>query len=185
MKVVLTGFLTVFFLTTLSRSSLADTIFKEQKRALSQSQLKSAEGLFEGIETQKEFRNQYLNDITDLHKENKNDTIIIIEQYHFTCTGCPAYFVEINLHSQSIKYEMKMDGAKFGKYSRQVFKKNSEFSSADENIKIIIHEIRKGKNPNIEAYKYGTDDCYDGSHTMYTIIFPNNSMKCMYMRCWN
>jgi len=78
-----------------------------------------------------------------------------------------------------------MDGAKFEKYSRQVLKKNSEFSSADENIKIIIHEISKGKNPNIEANKYGTDDCYDGSQTMYTIIFPNDSITCMYMRCWN
>ena len=185
MKVVLISFLTAFLFVIVNRNSLADTIYKEQKSALSQSPLKSAEGLFEGIETQKEFRNQYINDITGLHKKNKNDTIIIIEQYHFTCTGCPADYVEINLHSQSIKYEAKMDGAKFEKYSRQVLKKNSEFSSADENIKIIIHEISKGKNPNIEANKYGTDDCYDGSQTMYTIIFPNDSITCMYMRCWN
>jgi len=185
MKIIIIGFLTAFVFVTINRNSLADIIHKEQERALSQSPLKSAEGLFEGIATQKEFRNQYLNDIIDLHKRNKNDTIIILEKYHFTCTGCPADFVEINLHSQSVKYEMKMDGAKFGEYSRQVLKKNNKFNAADENIKIIIREIKKGKNPNIEADKYGTDDCYDGSQIMYTLILPDDNIKCMYMRCWN
>lgn len=192
MNVVLIGFLTVFVFAAVNQNSLADNIYVEQKISLSKSPFKSAKGLLEGIETQKDFRDKYLNDIINLRK--KNDTIIITEKYDFACTGCPAVFVEINLREQYIQYIMKRDNEKFGDYSSHTYKKADKINTIRDNAKsayfhrdlqIITQEIRKGKDLNIDSHKYGTDYCYDDSQTMYTVIFPDNSIKCMYMRCWN
>lgn len=50
-----------------------------------------------------------------------------------------------------------------------------------------IHELRnKIQNDewNSNPENYGTDNCFDGSHTIYSLIYPDNTIKSMYMRCW-
>ena len=44
--------------------------------------------------------------------------------------------------------------------------------------------IRNSADWNKDPEEYGTDRCFDGSHTIYSVIYPDNRIKSMYMRCW-
>ena len=51
-------------------------------------------------------------------------------------------------------------------------------------LDILLEEIKKGKSWNKQPDKYGTDECFDGGHTFYTVFYPNGKIESMYMRCW-
>lgn len=80
-----------------------------------------------------------------------------------------------------------MNGTKFTHYTSEKIKKIHEFVTPDayykdgylhKDLKMIMESLRERKKINV-----GAEDCFDGSKTMYTIIFPNDKIDCFYVRC--
>ena len=160
-------------------------IDKNQKASLIHSPFETAKGMVSELEMQKKFRSQYLKELHALLKSNKNDTIILTEKYNFICFGCPSDKVEIFTKNKLIIYKKR--GDEFY-YKRTIHQLTEKFQDATAFLYDDIFELKKElKNDtawNHHPEKYGTDDCYDGDHTFYTIFYPNGKTESMYMRCW-
>lgn len=142
------------------------------------------------IETQFDFRKQYIDDIIDLHHQNKNDTILIVEQYNFACDGCPASFVQIFSKEKYIEFSLNLNNNRYESkfisalknYKSEVLGLEIEYLHSD--LKIIFENLKEGKKINQIQKENNTNDCYDGSNSIYTLIYPNDKLECIMIRCW-
>ncbi|MCA1965141.1 MAG: hypothetical protein LDL23_00685 [Flavobacterium sp.] len=181
-KVNLISFIISIVLLLINNDSLNDKIYKCHKSNI---------GKFSNeIESQFDFRKQYIKDIIELHQQNKNDTILIIEKHDFACDGCPASFVQIFSKEKYIEFRLNMNESKYEdrfesalkEYKSKVPGIETEYLHSD--LKIIFENLKKGKKINQIQKENNTNDCYDGSNSIYTLIYPNDELKCMIIRCW-
>ncbi|NLR95124.1 hypothetical protein [Flammeovirga agarivorans] len=178
--------LTFLFSSCSITNKLNNQIDQNQKASLVNSPFNTAKGMNLELKTQKKYRIQYEKDLRKMLKENTTDTIILKENYNFICFGCPADFVQIFSKNKLIVYRLKDKEKKY---------QNATLTLTDDlmidpnkyyynDIIELKEEIVKGNNWNSNPENYGTDKCFDGGHTFYTVFYPSSKIESMYMRCW-
>ncbi len=177
--------MTFFFVSCSVTNELNKQIDQSQKESLENSPFETASGMTSELKMQKKYRIQYENEIRELIKENKSDTIILTENYDFICFGCPADNIQIFIKNKLISYNKQVPEKNY-KRTVEILTTNLRDSRGYyyNDIVELKEEIKKGKNWNSNPEKYGTDKCFDGGHTFYTIFYPSGKIESMYMRCW-
>ena len=177
--------LTFFFISCSITNELNKQIDQSQKASLVNSPFETARGMTSELKMQKKYRIQYENELRELMKENKTDTIILTENYDFICFGCPADNVHIFIKSKLISYNKQIPEKNYKKTVEPLtdnLRDSTGYYYSD--IIELKKEIKNGKKWNSTPEKYGTDKCFDGGHTFYTVFYPSGKIESMYMRCW-
>lgn len=145
----------------------------------------STKGLEAELKIQLKYRLQYEEELKKLIEENKKDTIILVENYDFICSGCPAESVGIYVQNKIISYQEKYPERVYIR-TEELFTDNFSDSTGSfySDIDEIKGELRKGNKWNHNPERYGTDEVFDGGHTFYTVLFPSGKIQSMYIRCW-
>lgn len=185
MKQITSILLILIFASCTAIGQLNKKIDESQKSALESSPFNTANGLYSELKMQKKYRKQYENNLIELIKSNPNDTIILTENYDYICFGCPADYIQIFVRNKLISYRKQIQDKKYT-MSVELLTENFRDSSGYIHSDIIElkYEIENGKGWNQNPRKYGTDNCFDGGHTFYTVIYPSGTIESMYMRCW-
>jgi len=177
--------LTFLFISCSVTNKLNKQIDQSQKASLINSPFETAKGMTSELKMQKKYRNQYENELHELIKENKSDTIILTENYDFICFGCPADNIQIFIKNKLITYTKQIQEKNYKKTVESLtenLRDSTGYYYSD--IIELKEEITKGNNWNSNPEKFGTDKCLDGGHTFYTIFYPSGKIESMYMRCW-
>lgn len=168
-----------------SYGQLNKQIDRSQKVAILNSPFKAAKGLATELARQRKIRHKYLTIIDSLRTEFPNDTILLIENYDFICFGCQSYLIQIQIGTDLVSLSKNL-GSK--NYERKTEKLTDLFINESGaqyvDIQELIFEINKNQNWNKNPEKFGTEDCFDGGHTFYTVLYPDRKILSMYMRCW-
>ncbi|MBK7627292.1 MAG: hypothetical protein IPJ16_08900 [Bacteroidales bacterium] len=165
--------------------SLNLSIDSSQKAALIESPFRTAKGVADELNKQFKYRSLYLFDLDSILTANKRDTIYLQENYDYICFGCPADYVAMFIDSSLITYKLKIPDKKY-KENHTVLSKYLEDNDGYlyYDILELRNQIRHVEKWNQNPEKFGTDECFDGGHTLDTIIFPSGKIESMYMRCW-
>jgi hypothetical protein len=177
--------LTFFFISCSITNELNKQIDQSQKASLVNSPFETASGMTSELKMQKKYRIQYENELRELMKENKTDTIILTENYDFICFGCPADNVQIFIKNKLISFNKQIPEKNYKKTVEPLtdnLRDSTGYYYSD--IIELKKEIKNGKEWNSTPEKYGTDECFDGGHTFYTVFYPSGKIESMYMRCW-
>ena len=161
-------------------SQLNKQIDKSQKKSIKVSPFKTARGMSDELRIQKKYRLQYIADIDSLLRQFPIDTIILTENYDFICYGCPADNVKILAESLLITYSKEFGDELYQKKSEPLCLTSYYTSSLVE----LKNEIRTKNHWYAKPDKFGTDECLDGGHTLFTVFYPDGNLISMYMRCW-
>lgn len=177
--------LTLFFISCSVSNKLNRQIDKSQKSSLKDSPFETANGMTSELKMQNKYRIQYENKLNELIKNNQNDTIILTENYDFICFGCPADNIQIFIKNKLISYSKQIPEKNYKK-TVKILTENLRDSTGYfySDIIELKNEIRNGNKWNSKPEKYGTDKCFDGGHTFYTVFYPTGEIESMYMRCW-
>ena len=160
-------------------------IDKSQKAVISSSPFEAAKGMYKGLTQNRKIRPQYLTIIDSLRKEFPQDTILFTENYDFICIGCPADFIQIQVREIYITLRYNYDIRAFERKNQKITKLFFDESSYHlSDIQELRNEISENDNWNKNPEKYGTENCLDGGHTFYTVLYPDRKITSMYMRCW-
>lgn len=169
---------------------LNDSIYKAQKNAILISDLTSSASMYKELETQqKYYRTKYLPIVNDLIKKYPNKPLLIYESFDFICLGCGANYVALFNGEVYARYRLSSENMlklKRAKYKIVSYEKdNTKFDfDGSEDILTLYNTALKDDNWNQSSRRYGTDECFDGSQSFYTILNLDGKMKSMYMRCW-
>ena len=177
--------LTLISLGCSTTTKLNKAIDKSQRQSIKISPFKTAKGMTNELKIQKQYRAQYENELSEIINKNRQDTIILTENYDYICFGCPAYLIQVYSRDSIITYQKQIPENIYQRTSES-FLKNSTGSMIYKYSDIIElkSQIQKGENWNSNPEKYGTDKCFDGGHTFYTVFYPKGAIESMYMRCW-
>ena len=161
-------------------------MFKESLiESINRSPFNSAKSLKPELKMQKKFRDLYISKLKKIQLKYPENPIIVVENYDFICMGCPADYIlffnneiliTLYLNSNTAKYEEKKEN----KNIDDVIYDGEIYSDLLE----IYENLNSEKKWNSAPEKYGTEDCFDGGHTFYTVYYPNRELESMYMRCW-
>lgn len=172
--------------------SLNEMIYNSQVNAVTNSQYQSARGTLVYVEAQKDFRLTKLSKLikSKISSANLKDTIFITETFDEICINCPSDWMKILIkdtiysirseamgHTGKIKYIVEIEKFDPGISNFEYKLRNSEHIE-------IINKIRSGIHWLDNPLQYGSDNCLDGDHTIFTIIYPNKKIESMYVRCW-
>jgi hypothetical protein len=165
--------------------SLNLAINSNQNDCIQSSSFKSARSISNELQRQLSYRKDYIATLQDLKLKFPNDTLILKENYDYICIGCPADYVAIYVDSLLCSYRLEDHHTE---YTKQELKILQNFSDKDgyfyDDFSELIQEIRTNSKWYTNPEKFGTDYCFDGGHTLYTVIFPSGKIESMYMRCW-
>ena len=177
--------LTLLFISCSATNKLNRQIDQSQKESLKNSPFKTANGMTSELKKQKKYRIEYEKVLNELIKENHNDTIILTENYDYICFGCPADNIQIFIKNKMISFNKQIPEKNYRR-TVELLTENLRDSTGYYygDIVEIKEHIRKGNNWNSNPEKYGTDKCFDGGHTFYTVLYPSGKIESMYMRCW-
>ena len=166
-------------------SKLNQKIDLSQRDCLKNSPFNTAKGVVAELNAQLKYRRFYDNDLDSLIKTYSKDTIILTENYDYICLGCQADYVQIFIDNSLFTYTYQYDLRKYQKTKDILSVDYVDSRDIKHNdINEIKKELSKDSAWNCKPEKYGTDKCFDGGHTFYTIIYPNGKIESMYMRCW-
>jgi hypothetical protein len=140
------------------------------------------------LDIQLKFRTKYLSVINDLKKEFPHNPILLVESYDFICSGCAADYIsffngEVILTYKFRDTEGKLSDMKYYLTEERRDKQEFKYSYFDDLI-IVYENALKGDEWNKSSKKYGTDKCFDGGQSFYSMIYSNDKIDSMYMRCW-
>ncbi len=165
----------IFALMLMSCSStyeLNHLIDQSQRISISESPFKTAPSCNAYLDVQLKYRKQYLKRIAALRANSPTDTILLTEIYDYICINCPSQYSSILIDTILYIYKSEIPVRRY-----------EESVIGYANYDLIDREIKSNvlwyKNPE----RFGTDNCFDGSHTFYTVIFPSGKIESMYMRC--
>lgn len=184
MKLISLIILTILFASCSVTSDLNTRIDRSQKTSLKGSPFQTAKGMKAELKMQKKYRGDYENDLKNLLENYPNDTIILTEGYDFICFGCPSDYVQIFINDTLLLYRKDLMDKNYKKTKKILTNHFDTTGYFYSNIAELRQEIRKGDEWNDNPEKYGTDECHDGGHTLYTIFYPKGKIESMYMRCW-
>jgi cellulose biosynthesis protein BcsQ len=156
-----------------SAYELNHIIDQSQRNSIIESPFKTAPNCSVYLDVQLKYRKQYLKRIKELRANHPSDTIMLRENYDYICINCPAYYSTILIDTTLYMYKSEIP---IKKYEESII----GYTNYDFLDKEVKSNIQWYKNPE----RYGTDDCFDGSHTFYTVIYPSGKVESMYMRCF-
>ncbi|MFN5415981.1 MAG: hypothetical protein ACK5B9_02920 [Flavobacteriia bacterium] len=175
----------LFIASPFSFAQLNKKIYKSQKLAISVSPFKTATSMLTGISKQKKKRSEFIEIIDSLRLKFPNDTIFLVENYNFICLDCPADFIEIKVGETLITLRRNFPSKGFVRENKQLSQSDlAENSYVIRDILTLRIESSKSDDWNKNPGKFGTDTCFDGGHTFYSLIYPDKKINSMYMRCW-
>lgn len=185
MKQIILLITTLTFLGCSVMNNLNKEIDQNQKKSLKNSPFETAKRMTGKLRIQKRYRAQYEKEMQSLIKSHPNDTIILKESYDVICPKCPANQVAIYIDTMLIEFRKDIPQKKYNKNIKYLSPKLKDPQGYYHySVLEIKNEIKKGNEWNKNPENYGTDKCFGGGHTFYTIIFPLGKMESMYMRCW-
>lgn len=168
------------------QAQLNKQINESQQIAIDKSPFESAKGMKERILFQKKLRPKFLKILESLRNEFPRDTLMLIENYSALCDNCPADFIQIkkgtDLISLKLEYEKPLEYIIEKKILKDIIFDENGYRRKD--IIELKRDIGKNDLWVENAQKYGTESCFDGGHTFYTIIYPKNKVLSLYIRCW-
>jgi len=165
-------------------SQLNNQIDKSQRESIKISPFETAKSMTDELKIQRRYRIQYIADINNIIRQFPNDTIILAENYDFICFGCPSDNVQVLVDTVLTNYERDFKSKHYAKTIEFVPKKTFSLRANQSDLFELRNEIWTNKYWDKQPEKYGTDKCFDGGHTFYTVIYPSGDMISMYMRCW-
>ncbi|ASB50408.1 hypothetical protein [Alkalitalea saponilacus] len=185
MKHIILVLLTLFFISCSVTNKLNRQLDRSQKASLKDSPFETASGMTSKLKVQKKYRIQYEEELNKLLAENMNDTIILIEKYDFICIGCPADNIQIFIRNKLIQYNKQIPEKNYRRTEKLLTEHLCDSTGYCYSIIIELKkEIAKGFMWNSKPENFGTDNCFGGGHTFYSVIYPNGEIESMYMRCW-
>jgi hypothetical protein len=161
------------------------SIDESQRDCLKESPFNTAQAGPAYLNMQLKYRKLYLNEVEKIRSSKSNDTIFLTENYDFICFGCASDYVTILIDTMLYTYKKEIQ---YKKYEKSVVPLNTRYIDSYgyhyDDLEELSNEIKDNalwyKNPE----RFGTDNCLDGGHTFYTVIFPSGKIESMYMRCW-
>lgn len=103
------------------------------------------------------------------------DTLWLVENFPDECRRCPAFATYI-LYQDTL-YTLRESTTEF---IAVPFKKRA----ADYIILEVIDSVRSKRNWMGNPLTFGSNSCWDGEHTLVTVVYPNLRIEAMYVRCW-
>lgn len=161
-------------------------INKSQLKSIEFSPFASSKSMEKELKTQLIFRKKYIDAINQIRKEYPKNPLILLENYDFTCTGCPAYYVVIFNNEILISYQLDSFQNKTIDDIKYIEKeKLTDFDNMFNDLKIIYKNLNLKAKWNSNPAEYGVEyGCSDGSKSFYSVFFPDSRIESMYMRCW-
>ncbi|CAL2103721.1 conserved protein of unknown function [Tenacibaculum sp. 190130A14a] len=128
-----------------------------------------------------EFRKVYLKEFIYLRNKHPEKEILLVESFSHSCSNCAPSYIQIYNGKDYLFYDVVLENGR-SKLKKRMNNEISKYLDADI---IEIYENRNQKvNWNSNPEKYGTEICFDGSHSLYHMLYPNKKVVSMYMRCW-
>jgi len=160
-------------------------INSNQNDCIQSSPFKSARSISNDLQRQLSYRKDYIANLQNLKLKFPNDMIILKENYDYICIGCQADYIAIFVDSLLFSYRLEDHKTEYTKQPTITLRnfKDSDGYLYDDFLE-LIQEIRANPKWYENPEKFGTDYCFDGGHTLYTVIFPSSKIESMYMRCW-
>lgn len=134
---------------TANISELNRRINRANYLSVEKSPFQSAKSMGTDLKRQLEFRDEYVNKMTELRASYPDKPIILTESYMFICTGCVADYVSI--FTDGILYEYTFDSSlkKYIEKSKQVSVEDLVFEDgAQDDIKEIYESLVAKENWN-------------------------------------
>jgi hypothetical protein len=171
---------------------LNDRIYEVQKQAISESPYKDAPNAYTYIQLQKEERLKIFKDFfkSKIKQINSKDTIYLMESFDAICTGCSSFptkaligdtiytlFQEVLGHEGGVRYNVEKEKFKLG-YT------DLKFESKNTALVEVAGKVKSGIPWKKDPLQYGMDNCADGDHTFITVIYPDQKIEALYVRCW-
>ena len=174
-----------FFLSCTPLSNLNKKIDNSQRISILDSPFRSAKGMKTELDRQLRMRVEYENILDSLIKLHPNDTIILIENYDFICFDCSADYVQILRNNLLISLNNEHNKSNYLRQNESLtkyfFDSHGYFHSE---LQELTEEIKKNEFWYKDPTKFGDEECLDGGHTFYSVIYPNKKIISMYMRNW-
>ncbi|MFZ6052747.1 hypothetical protein [Halocola ammonii] len=183
----------ILVILTTSCSTVNHRLDRSQKQAIKESHYQIGVGL---ISPQKKFRETMLpeNFKSALFSDSKTP-IILIEDYEETCGSCPSHqlrFVKgdtIYIAKRDLFIPTETDSVfrptyDFEKIEFEPDSENTRYKMQYGDIFEIHRNLAQNKDWNSNPFDYGTDDCFGGSLTIVSVIYPDQKIESMYVRCW-
>lgn len=181
---------------TTSCSTVNDRLYRTQKRTVQQSPYKNAEGQTGSIKAQKEFRRTKIpTELLDALSSETEKPMILIEDYEEICHSCPSF--QIRLQKGDTIYKVRRDffvpaqedsifrpTYEFEKIPFDPDSENGHYQMEYGDIIEIYHKVNQSDDWNSNPLQYGINDCFDGDHTIVSVIYPDQKIESMYVRCW-
>ena len=170
---------------TANISELNKRINTANKLSIEKSPFDSAKSMGTELKRQLDFRDEYVNKLTELRTTYPDKPVILTESYTFICLGCVADYVSIFTDGILYEYSFDSNQKKYIEKSKQISVEDLVFEGGvQDDIKEIYESVVTNKKWNETPKKYGDENCFDGSQTFYTVYKTDNQIESMYMRCW-
>lgn len=170
---------------TANISELNKRINTANKLSVEKSPFDSAKSMGTELKRQLDFRDEYVNKLTELRTTYPDKPIILTESYTFICLGCVADYVSIFTDGILYEYTFDSNKKKYIEKLKQISVDDLVFEDgAQDDIKEIYDSVIANKKWNENPKEYGDENCFDGSQTFYTVYQTDNQIESMYMRCW-
>ena len=170
---------------TANISVLNKRINTANKMSVEKSPFDSAKSMGTELKRQLEFRDEYVNKLSELGTTYPDKPVILTESYTFICFGCIADYVSIFTDGILYEYTFDSNQKKYIEKSKKISVEDLVFEGgAQDDIKEIYESVIANEKWNKNPKKYGDENCFDGSQTFYTVYKTNKEVESMYMRCW-
>jgi hypothetical protein len=180
-------FLVLLLYSCSTPNSLNKAIYKSQKQSLQISPFESAERAKGNCKTQKTSRTGYIKDLWEIYHCNPGDTIILVEVFDEICINCPADYANIYIDSLCYRYEKFFADTVVEEGHATAFLNPGYVESKRETpeyIDLFRKEISKDPNWHGSPQDFSDENCFGGSLSFYTVLYPLGQIKSIYVRCW-
>ena len=173
--------------------NLNKELYNKQRIALKESPYKDSPRVYQEISVQREFRKKIAPEkIRELlFSKNDKDTIILMESYDNICLGCSSFRFQILMGDSIYNVERKLTDSN-NKVTYEVKPIELIPHSTDFNYQLqygevleIHKKVKNGVDWTANPLNYGWNECADGDHTLISVVYPNDLIETMYVRCWD
>lgn len=190
MKKLLSLILIAFMFCCASTKQLNEQIYEAQKKELEVTPYESAQWAFIKIENQKKFRQELPKAFKSIvFNQLPADTTIIIEVFDEICSNCPAAEMMVlrNDTIHTLKRSINRKGKDSFNMQKELYRTkmvDNDYLSSYHQILAVNRMLRKNEDWQANSLKLGSDTCLGGDYTLATVIYPNQEVKSMFVRCW-
>lgn len=171
--------------------NLNDRIYEVQKQELIASPYESAQYATEEIERQRRFRQTGIPQLVKekIFTQSITDTIIVIEEFDEICFNCTASSMMV-LRQDTIyiiNREIEKGNTATYKTHKEPYRTVSlgnEYIANYHQFLVINKKLKNREDWAANSGWLGSDTCSGGGYTLATVVFPNQEVESMFVRCW-